>query len=291
MMKLSISLRKNLLKKPVLVDTPVQKGRQREQLIDETFDNRWFQRFYATLFLTGQVWLRLLQGKICYGQIMEHLAMVGLGTLRAVLIVSFFSGMIFTIQSARELIRFGAVGAVGGAFALAFCRELAPVLTAGIVAGQVGSAFAAEIGEMQVTEQVDALYMLKTNPIDYLVLPRVIACCIMMPILTIFSVVVGIFGGTFVAAKFYGLAPAIFLESVRTFLEPWDLLSVFIKSLVFGALIAIIGCGWGLTTTGGGKGVGRSATAAVVTSWVAVFVLDFFLSLAMFHELAIVRGG
>jgi ABC-type transport system involved in resistance to organic solvents, permease component len=132
------------------------------------------------------VLLRILSGKIDRRKIMEHLVTVGLDSLRAVLLIAFFAGMIFTIQSARELIRFGAVGAVGGAFALAFCRELAPVLTAGVVAGQVGSAFAAEIGEMQVTEQIDALYMLRTNPVDYLVVPRVIACCVMLPILTYF---------------------------------------------------------------------------------------------------------
>ncbi|MFM9159807.1 MAG: ABC transporter permease, partial [Dolichospermum sp.] len=96
------------------------------------------------------------------------------------------------IPTARELVRFGAVNTVGGAFALAFCRELAPILTASIIAGQVGSAFAAELGAMRVTEQIDALYILRTDPIDYLVLPRVIACCLMMPIMMIFSLIVGI---------------------------------------------------------------------------------------------------
>nr|WP_293340424.1 MlaE family lipid ABC transporter permease subunit [Microcoleus sp. CAWBG58] len=264
---------------------------KRDRHLDETFNNRWFQRFLVTLFLGGQVLLRLLQGKVDRRKIMEHLVTVGLDSLRSVLLIAFFAGMIFTVQSARELIRFGAVGAVGGAFAVAFCRELAPVLTAGVVAGQVGSAFAAEIGEMQVTEQIDALYMLRTNPVDYLVVPRVIACCVMLPILTIFSVAVGILGGLFVAVNFYELEPSVFLESVRTFLGPWDLVTVAIKSVIFGLIIALVGCGWGLTTAGGGKGVGQAATAAVVTSWVFVFIADFFLSLLMFHELGITRSG
>ncbi|MEK0181321.1 MAG: MlaE family lipid ABC transporter permease subunit [Oscillatoriales cyanobacterium] len=263
---------------------------KRDRPLDETFNNRWFQRFSVTMFLGGQVLWRILSGKIDRRKIMEHLVTVGLDSLRAVLLIAFFAGMIFTIQSARELMRFGAVGAVGGAFALAFCRELAPVLTAGVVAGQVGSAFAAEIGEMQVTEQIDALYMLRTNPVDYLVVPRVIACCVMLPVLTIFSVAVGIIGGVFVAAIFYELEPSVFLESVRTFLGPWDLVTVAIKSFIFGLIIAIVGCGWGLTTTGGGKGVGQAATAAVVTSWVFIFVADFFLSLLLFHELGITRS-
>jgi phospholipid/cholesterol/gamma-HCH transport system permease protein len=251
--------------------------------LDETLNNRWFQRFLVTLFLGGQVLLRILQGKIDRRKIMEHLVTVGLDSLGSVLLIAFFGGMIFTFQLARELIRFGAVGAVGGTFAVAFCGELAPLLTAGVVAGQVGSAFAAEIGEMQVTEQIDALYMLRTNPVDYLVVPRVIACCIMLPILTIFSVAVGILGGLFVAVNFYELEPSVFLESVRTVLGPWDLVTVAIKSFIFGLIIALVGCGWGLTTAGGGKGVGQAATAAVVTSWVFIFVADLFLSLLMFH--------
>jgi phospholipid/cholesterol/gamma-HCH transport system permease protein len=253
--------------------------KKRDRHLDETFHNRWFQRFLVTLFLGGQVLLRILQGKIDRRKIMEHLVTVGLDSLRSVLLI------------ARELLRFGAVGAVGGAFAVAFCRELAPVLTGGVVAGQVGSAFAAEIGEMQVTEQIDALYMLRTNPVDYLVVPRVIACCVMLPILTIFSVAVGILGGLLVATYFYELEPSVFLESVRTFLGPWDLITVAIKSVIFGLIIALVGCGWGLTTAGGGKGVGQAATAAVVTSWVFIFVADFFLSLLMFHELGITRSG
>jgi phospholipid/cholesterol/gamma-HCH transport system permease protein len=269
----------------------VKKYQKRDRHLDETLNNRWFQRFLVTLFLGGQVLLRLLQGKIDRRKIMEHLVTVGLDSLRSVLLIAFFAGMIFTVQSARELLRFGAVGAVGGAFAVAFCRELAPVLTAGVVAGQVGSAFAAEIGEMQVTEQIDALYMLRTNPVDYLVVPRVIACCVMLPILAIFSVAVGILGGLFVAVNFYELEPSVFLESVRTFLGPWDLVTVAIKSFIFGLIIALVGCGWGLTTTGGGKGVGQAATAAVVTSWVFIFVADFFLSLLMFHELGITRNS
>ncbi|RUR73513.1 hypothetical protein PCC6912_56840 [Chlorogloeopsis fritschii PCC 6912] len=192
--------------------------------------------------------------------------------------------MIFTIQTARELIRFDAVSTVGGAFALAFCRELAPILTASIIAGQVGSAFAAEIGEMRVTEQIDALHILKTDPIDYLVLPRVIACSLMLPILTIIGLVVGIAGGVFAAGQFYQILPEVFLESVRNFLVIPDVLIVFLKGLIFGLLIAVIGCSWGITTVGGAKQVGESATAAVVTTWVSIFIVDFFLSLLLYEN-------
>lgn len=249
--------------------------------------NCWAARFLMAVLLGGQVLMRLLKGKICRRHIMEHMVTVGPGSLIAVLLTSFFSGMIFTIQTARELVQFGAVSAVGGAFAIAFCRELAPILTASIIAGQVGSAFAAEIGSMRVTEQIDALQMLRTDPVDYLVVPRVIACCMMLPIMTILALVTGILGGMFIAANLYSLPVATFLDSVQAFLNLNDLFNVVLKAFVFGAIVAVIGCSWGLTTTGGVKGVGRSATAAVVTTWVTIFIVNFFLSLVMFQELGI----
>lgn len=155
------------------------------------------------------------------------------------------------------------------------------------MAGQVGSAFAAEIGAMRVTEQIDALYMLKTDPIDYLVLPRVIACCLIVPLMTVFALVTGIIGGVFAASKFYQIIPEIFLESVRNFLEPSDLFIILLKGFIFGGLVAVIGCSWGLTTKGGSKEVGESATKAVVTSWVSIFIMDFFLSLLLFEQPAL----
>ncbi|MFM6756283.1 MAG: ABC transporter permease, partial [Dolichospermum sp.] len=132
-------------------------------------EQSWLIRCLSAFLLLGQISLHFLRGKTYYRKILEHTVKAGPGAIYTVLLVSGFAGMIFTIQTARELVRFGAVETVGGAFALAFCRELAPILTASIIAGQVGSAFAAEIGAMRVTEQIDALYMLKTDPIDYLV--------------------------------------------------------------------------------------------------------------------------
>jgi phospholipid/cholesterol/gamma-HCH transport system permease protein len=250
----------------------------------KNLDQLWIVRCLAAVLLFGQVCLHLIQGKTYYRKILEHMVTAGPASISPVLLVSVFSGMIFTIQTARELVKFGAVSTVGGAFALAFCRELAPILTASIIAGQVGSAFAAEIGAMRVTEQIDALYMLKTNPIDYLVLPRVIACCLMMPIMMIFALIMGIAGGIFAAAKFYKIPPEIFLESVRDFLDTSDVFTILLKGLIFGAIVSINGCSWGLTTRGGAKEVGESATTAVVTTWVAIFMTDFFLSLLLYEN-------
>jgi phospholipid/cholesterol/gamma-HCH transport system permease protein len=219
------------------------------------------------------------------------MSIVGPESLTIALITAAFVGMVFTIQVAREFIFFGAGSFVGGVLSLALTRELAPVLTAVVVAGRVGSAFAAEIGTMRVTEQIDALYILKTDPIDYLVIPRVIACSLMLPLLTIISLVTGLLGGLLISDSLYGVSYSLFLQSAQNFLQTWDLISSMLKSLIFGILIAIIGCSWGLTTTGGAKGVGQSTTTAVVTSLLAIFVANFFLSWLMFQGTGNVEIG
>lgn len=243
----------------------------------------WFQRLIAALFLTGQVFLHILQGRIHRRNTLEQMSMVGPESMAIALVTAGFVGMVFTIQVAREFIYYGATTTIGGVLSLSLTRELAPVLTAVVIAGRVGSAFAAEIGTMRVTEQLDALYMLKTDPIDYLVVPRVIACAMMLPILTGLSLFVGMAGGLVISFSLYGINPTIFLNSVQNFTQLWDVFACLFKSLIFGTIIAIIGCSWGLTTTGGAKGVGESTTTAVVTSLLAIFISNFFLSWLMFQ--------
>lgn len=253
---------------------------------------RWLQRGQAATFLGGQVLFHLLQGKINRRNTLEQMRSVGPDSLPISLVTALFVGMVFTIQVAREFLYLGAGGAVGGVLAISLSRELAPVLTAVVVAGRIGSAFAAELGTMRVTDQIDALYMLRTDPVDYLVVPRMLACCLMLPVLTILSFVTGILGGVIIATTLYDISVSTFLESVREFLGIWDLVSPLLKALVFGGLIAVIGCGWGLTTSGGAKGVGKSTTTAVVTSLFAIFITNFFMSWLMFPGTggALIRG-
>lgn len=241
------------------------------------------QRLIAAFLLAGQVVMHILGNRIHRRNTIEQMSAVGPESLLIALVTAGFVGMVFTIQVAREFIAFGAGSTVGGVLALALVRELSPVLTAVVLAGRVGSSFAAEIGTMQVTEQIDALHMLKTDPIDYLVIPRVLACALMLPLLTILSFVTGMAGGMIVAISMYDLSQSVFLDSARNFLSIWDLLSSMLKALVFGSIIAVIGTSWGLTTTGGAKGVGQSTTTAVVTSLLAIFVTNFFLSWLMFQ--------
>ncbi|MEB3227825.1 MAG: MlaE family lipid ABC transporter permease subunit [Synechocystis sp.] len=243
----------------------------------------WFQRLIAAWFLLGQVFLHILQGRIHRRNTIEQMNSVGPESISIAGVTAAFVGMVYTIQIAREFIEYGATTTIGGVVALSLSRELAPVLTAVVIAGRVGSAFAAEIGTMRVTEQLDALYMLRTDPIDYLVVPRVIACALMLPLLTALALLVGMVGGLLVSSSMYGVNPGIFLNSVQAFTELWDVFSALVKSVIFGVIIAIIGCNWGLTTTGGAKGVGESTTTAVVTSLLTIFISNFFLSWLMFQ--------
>lgn len=253
---------------------------------------RWLQRGWAATFLGGQVIFHLLQGKIHRRNTIDQMISVGPGSLTIALVTALFVGMVFTIQVAREFLYLGAGAAVGGVLAISLSRELAPVLTAVVVAGRIGSAFAAELGTMRVTDQIDALYVLRTDPVDYLVVPRAIACCLMLPVLTILSFVMGMAGGVLIATTLYDVSVSTFLDSAQDFLRIWDLVSAAIKAVVFGALIAVIGCSWGLTTSGGAKGVGKSTTTAVVTSLFAIFITNFFLSWLMFPGTggALIRG-
>ncbi|PIN25564.1 hypothetical protein CDL12_01691 [Handroanthus impetiginosus] len=191
--------------------------------------------------------------------------------------------MAFTIQFVREFTRLGLNRSVGGVLALAFSRELSPVVTAIVVAGRIGSAFAAELGTMQVSEQTDTLRVLGADPVDYLVTPRVLASSIALPLLTLMCFTVGMASSALLADGVYGLSINIILDSAQRALKPWDIISAMIKSQVFGAIISMVSCAWGVTTLGGAKGVGESTTSAVVVSLVGIFISDFALSYCFFQ--------
>ncbi len=243
----------------------------------------WSQRLLVAILLGGQVLFHLTKAKVHRRNTLDQMASVGPDSLLIALVTAIFVGAVFTIQVAQKFIAFGTGNLVGGVLAVALTRELSPVLTAVIVAGRVCSAFAAEIGTMRVTEQIDALLMLKTDPIDYLVIPRVLACLFMLPILTLLSLITGMFGGLLIATNLYSLSSSVFLDSARNSLAPWDIVSAMIKACCFGVLIAVVGCNWGLTTTGGAKGVGQATTSAVVTALLLIFITNFFLSWLMFQ--------
>jgi phospholipid/cholesterol/gamma-HCH transport system permease protein len=173
---------------------------------------------------------------------------------------------------------------IGGLVAVSMAREAAPVLASVVVAARVGSAIAAELGSMKVTEQIDALRALAVSPVQYLVVPRLLASVLMMPVVTVFANVAGITGGEVVTVYFTHISYGVFISSVQTWLTWRDVIMGLAKTLVFGGIIAIVGCDRGLRTGGGAAGVGRSTTSAVVLAIVLVYVSDYFLSALMFSE-------
>ncbi|KAJ4746724.1 trigalactosyldiacylglycerol 1 [Rhynchospora pubera] len=240
-------------------------------------------RGLSALVLAGQVAHRVLTGRVHRRNTLQQLERVGPGSTGVSLLTAAFVGMAFTIQFVREFTRLGLHRSVGGVLALALSRELSPVVTAVVAAGRVGSAFAAELGTMQVSEQTDTLRVLGTQPVDYLVTPRVLACILALPVLTLLCFAVGLASSAFLADTVFGVSINIILDSARRALRPWDVLSSMIKSQVFGAVISVVSCAWGVTTHGGAKGVGESTTSAVVISLVGIFIADFALSYLFFQ--------
>ena len=216
----------------------------------------------------------------------RQMARLGADSLPIVLMTIMFTGMVLAVQTSKEFVRFGAASSVGGVVAIAMGRELAPVLTGVVVAGRVGAAIAAEIGTMKVTEQIDALRVMATNPTTYLVVPRFLAAVLMMPILVVFANAIGSIGGWLVATNYANISSFTYTNSIKVFMEPFDMISGMIKAAVFGAIIAIVGCHKGLNTRQGAEGVGISTTAAVVLSIILIFISNYFLSIILF-----VSGG
>jgi phospholipid/cholesterol/gamma-HCH transport system permease protein len=203
---------------------------------------------------------------------------LGVRSLGIVAVTSIFIGMVMTIQFAYGLQRFGGIEYIPRVIVLSFLRELGPTLTAIIVGGRIGSGMAAEVGAMNVTEQVDAIRALGGDPAKKLALPRVAAAMIVMPLLSIFADALGTFGALFVAAAEYDIRPRLFMQSALESVRLADLFSGLAKTPIFGFIIAIVGCHFGLTTRGGTEGVGQSTTRTVVVVSIAILVADYCLT-------------
>jgi len=207
---------------------------------------------------------------------------VGVDSVPVVFLTALFTGGVLALQTYNGLQRVHGEAYVGSIVAISMLRELAPVLTGLMVAGRAGSAMAAELGSMRVTEQIDALVTLATDPVQYLFVPRVIAGILVMPLLVTLADATGIFGGYLVATKVLGANPVVYVSNSFQFLVLKDLFSGLIKSAVFGGLLAVIGCQRGFDTKGGAEQVGRSTTSAVVTGSLAILISDFFLTKVLF---------
>jgi phospholipid/cholesterol/gamma-HCH transport system permease protein len=210
--------------------------------------------------------------------LLQQAEFIGFGSVFIVFLAGLFTGMVFCFQSLQALRKFGAEDLVGSMVVISLARELAPVITSLMVAGRAGSSMATEIGTMRVTEQIDAMATMAVNPVQYLVVPRVLAGVLVLPCLTMVFDCSGFFGAYLVATGREGLDPGVFLEQTYYLLDPPDFAEGLIKATVFGAIIAWVSCYKGYITSGGARGVGLAATKAVVISSVSVLIVDYFLT-------------
>lgn len=229
--------------------------------------------------------IRIFRKPYYFGEILRQMDVIGVGSIPIILLTGFFTGGVLTLQSYDALAFYGGQSQTGRLVSYTLIRELGPVLSALMIAGRVGSSISAELGSMVVSQQIDAMRALGTDPYRKLVAPRLAALIVMLPLLTVAADVFGIIGGGTVANSLFGLDWNVFITSVRNGIATEDIIGGIIKPLFFGLIVGSISCYKGLSTKGGTAGVGRSTTSAVVVSSIVVIIADFFLSRALQHIL------
>jgi phospholipid/cholesterol/gamma-HCH transport system permease protein len=221
----------------------------------------------------------LVSKRLCRGTLLPNFYDVGVRSVPVIAVTGTFIGMVLAVQSYHEFNQLGFATRLGSIINLSIVRELGPVLAATMLAGRVGSAMAAEIATMRVTEQIDALACLGVNPIHYLVVPRLIACVVLIPLLTIMANFMGVMGGALVCTKVYNIDAHHYWAHAEGFIGLWDISTGLVKPMFFGAAIALISCHRGFKSEGGAVGVGQAATAAFVASFITILALDFVLAM------------
>jgi len=218
-----------------------------------------------------------------FGRVIQQMGAIGVGSLWLVLVVSLFTGAVAAVQAAYQFTSVVPMRYLGSVVLRSVIIELGPVLTGLVLSGRVGSSIAAEIGTMKVTEQIDALRAMAIHPVRYLVVPRVIAAIVMVPVMTILSDAIAVFGGYVVAITSIGVSSHTYTQSLKDFFLVKDLMSGLIKAFFFGGIIGTMGCYFGFATEGGAEGVGLATTRAVVASCVLVLISDYVLANVLFR--------
>jgi phospholipid/cholesterol/gamma-HCH transport system permease protein len=230
------------------------------------------------VILFGQTWFWMVRRPFRWRLYLEAMEYIGIGSLPIILLVGTFTGAVTSLQAVNAFRLLKAEGYAGSAVGLSLAVELAPVLNGLMLAGRCGSGIATELGTMRITEQIDALETLAVSPVQYLVLPRVVAGAIMAPILNMIFFCIGMVGAYIVAVITLGVDRGQFIENFKWFVDPVDLVQGIIKSVIFGMALTLIGCYQGYNASGGGRGVGLATTRAVVIGSVSILVMDYFLS-------------
>jgi len=242
---------------------------------------QWVEGLGRLTLLAREAVASLLTFKVAWCDLLFQIYFVGVKSQSVVLITGAFTGMVLAAQTFLQFHKVKMDTATLAVVSVSMCSELGPVLTGLMVAGRVGAAFAAEIGTMRVTEQIDALRTLATHPVDYLIVPRLMALYIALPLLTAESIAVGIGAGYFVGVYLLGIEPTYLWNNMLRYTNTSDVVVGVIKSFIFGGIIAMIGCYKGMTCGEGAEGVGRATTEAVVFSSITILITNFFLTLVL----------
>lgn len=247
--------------------------------------NKFTEKVFAIILMVGEISSliketthALFTSPIYFKKIVEQIVLLGVDSISITIVIGLTMGSVMTLNFGYGLAKFGGTLYVPGVVALSLVREMAPIFTSLLVAGRIGSGMAAELGSMNVTQQIDAIRALGTSPIRTLVVPRVIASVLSLPLLTALSGVLGIWGGQIICMSEFNIPSGFYLNRVLEVVHLADFVSGLIKSSFFGLIISIVGCYRGLHTYNGTRGVGNSTTWVVVTSSIAILISDFFLS-------------
>ncbi len=232
------------------------------------------------LFLSVMAWM--FRPPLKARNIFKQMEFVGVKSIFVVVLTGTFTGMVMALQGYHGFRMFGAEALVGSTVALGMTRELGPVLTALMVTARAGSAMAAELGTMRVTEQIDALSVMAANPVKHLIVPRVLAGVFMVPLLTVVSDFCGILGGYFVGVHLLDINSGIFIKNITKLVDLGDIYNGLVKAACFGLILSLIGCYKGFNARGGAEGVGRATTEAVVLAAITILISDYFLTAIMF---------
>ncbi|HEX6730615.1 MAG TPA: ABC transporter permease [Pyrinomonadaceae bacterium] len=245
------------------------------------FATRGLLELQETTLLAARAFSGLIRKPRYINETIAQMDLIGVGSLAIIILTGFFTGGVLTVQTFPTLKTYGAQSQTGYLVAVSLVRELGPVLCALMVTGRVGSAISAELGSMVVSQQIDAMRALGTDPVRKLVAPRLLALLISLPLLTVLADVLGIFGGWVTAVALYAVPSTLFVNSVRDGISTDDLIGGVVKPIVFSLIIGTIACRQGLNTEGGTVGVGRSTTRAVVLASIVVIIADYFLAKAL----------
>jgi len=251
----------------------------------------FFGRKLLRLFQgTGEIVILLLQTVFYFKEaprnlpsISRQLYEIGVGTLPITALMALFVGMVLALQTGSQLALYGTQDVIGAIVGLSMVKELGPVMTSLLVAGRIGSAMAAEVGAMEVYEEIDALKTFQISPVRYLAMPRLLGCLLAMPALVVFAIVVGVIGGAFVSSvnPLINVPVNVYYDNLIQALNYTEIFKGLLKATVFGCIIAVVGCYVGFKTTGGARGIGQSTTRAVVLSFLLIFVANYFLTRLM----------